>query len=99
MAGTDPDFDLAALRVDTGDVEPVDWQPDVVSASIGAPVIALANRGGRGLRATLGFVSSPAARSAARGDARSPAASSTPLRCRAAPGAGRSSTPKDGCSA
>jgi serine protease Do len=58
VAGSDPDFDLAAVRVDTGDVEPVDWQPDVVGASIGAPVIALANRGGRGLRATLGFVSS-----------------------------------------
>ena len=58
VAGSDPDFDLAALRVDTGDVEPVDWQPDDVGASIGAPVIALANRGGRGLRATLGFVSS-----------------------------------------
>ena len=34
------------------------WEPGAVAASIGAPVIALANRGGRGLRATLGFVSS-----------------------------------------
>ena len=58
VAGSDPDFDLAAVRVDTGDVEPVDWQPGIVEAAIGAPVIALANRGGRGLRATLGFVSS-----------------------------------------
>jgi serine protease Do len=58
VAGSDPDFDLAAVRVDTGDVEPVDWQPEIVVAGIGAPVIALANRGGHGLRATLGFVSS-----------------------------------------
>jgi S1-C subfamily serine protease len=58
VAGSDPDFDLAAVQVETGDVEPVDWQPDAVAASIGAPVVALANRGGRSLRATLGFVSS-----------------------------------------
>lgn len=58
VAGSDPDLDLAAVRVDTGDVEPVDWQPDIVGTGIGAPVIALANRGGRGLRVTLGFVSS-----------------------------------------
>jgi serine protease Do len=58
VAGSDPDLDLAVVRVDTGDVEPVDWQPEVAVAGIGAPVIAFANRGGRGLRATLGFVSS-----------------------------------------
>jgi len=58
VAGTEPDFDLAAVQVDTGDVQPVDWHPEIVGATIGAPVIALANRGGRGLRATLGFVSS-----------------------------------------
>jgi serine protease Do len=58
VAGSDPDFDLAAVRVETGDVEPVQWRPEDVAATIGAPVIALANRGGRGLRATLGFVSS-----------------------------------------
>jgi serine protease Do len=57
VAGSDPDFDLAAVQVDTGDVEPVEWEPDTVVAEIGAPVVALANRGGRGLRATLGFVS------------------------------------------
>jgi serine protease Do len=58
VAGSDPDYDLAVVRVDTGDVEPVAWDPATVGATIGAPVIALANRGGRGLRATLGFVSS-----------------------------------------
>jgi serine protease Do len=58
VAGSDPDFDIAAVRVETGDVQPVDWEPHTVSATIGAPVVALANRGGRGLRATLGFISS-----------------------------------------
>jgi serine protease Do len=57
LAGSDPDFDLAAVQVDTGDVEPPGWEPAAVTAEIGAPVVALANRGGRGLRATLGFVS------------------------------------------
>ena len=58
VAGTDPDYDLAVVRVETGDVEPVEWDPSAVGAAIGTPVVALANRGGRGLRATLGFVSS-----------------------------------------
>jgi serine protease Do len=57
VAGTDPDFDLAAVQVETGEVEPVEWEPAAVAAAIGAPVVALANRSGRGLRATLGFVS------------------------------------------
>ena len=58
VAGADPDLDLAVVRVDTGSIEPVEWDPGAVAAEIGTPVIALANRGGRGLRATLGFVSS-----------------------------------------
>jgi serine protease Do len=58
VAGADPDLDLAVVRVDTGDIEPVEWDPAAFTAEIGAPVVALANRGGRGLRATLGFVSS-----------------------------------------
>jgi S1-C subfamily serine protease len=58
VAGSDADYDLAVVRVETGDVEPVAWDPDAAAATIGAPVVALANRGGRGLRATLGFVSS-----------------------------------------
>jgi serine protease Do len=58
VTGIDPDLDLAIVRVDTGDAEPVEWDSGAVAAEIGAPVVALANRGGRGLRATLGFVSS-----------------------------------------
>src|SRR5215216_3584879 len=57
VAGTDPDLDLAVLAVDTGDAPAVRWEP-AEAPGIGAPVVALANPGGRGLRATLGFVSS-----------------------------------------
>ena len=56
-AGTDPDLDLAVLEVDTGDAPAIRWEPGDRSA-IGTPVVALANPGGRGLRATPGFVSS-----------------------------------------
>jgi serine protease Do len=45
------------LSVDTGDAPAVRWEPGD-ELGIGAPVVALANPGGRGLRATLGFVSS-----------------------------------------
>ena len=71
VAGVDTDNDLAVLAVDTGDAPPVKWEPArrptpattsaagrARAAGIGSPVIALANPGGRGLRATLGFVSS-----------------------------------------
>jgi serine protease Do len=57
VAGVDRDLDLAVLSVDTGDAPAISWEPDGAPA-IGTPVIALANPGGRGLRATLGFVSS-----------------------------------------
>src|SRR5918992_2897481 len=57
VAATDPDLDLAMLEVDTGDSPAIVWEPGDRPA-IGAPVIALANPGGRGLRVTLGFVSS-----------------------------------------
>jgi len=57
VTGTDPTYDLAVVAVDTGDVEPVEFDPTAAEASIGLPVVALANPGGRGLRATLGFVS------------------------------------------
>jgi serine protease Do len=55
----DADLDLAALTVDTGDAPAIDWPDDDgrPAVTIGTPVIALANPGGRGLRATLGFVS------------------------------------------
>lgn len=51
----DHDLDLAVVAVDTGKVEPVQWAP-AEAAAVGAPVVALGNPGGRGLRATLGFV-------------------------------------------
>jgi len=57
VAAADAELDLAVLDVDTGDAEPVTWEPGD-APGIGAPVVALANPGGRGLRATLGFVSS-----------------------------------------
>jgi serine protease Do len=57
VAGVDSDLDLAVLSVDTGDAPAVRWEPGE-TLGIGAPVVALANPGGRGLRATLGFVSS-----------------------------------------
>src|SRR5215211_843318 len=57
VAGSDSDLDLAVLAVDTGDAPAVRWEP-AEAPGIGTPVVALANPGGRGLRATLGFVSS-----------------------------------------
>jgi serine protease Do len=57
VAGVDTDLDLAVLGVDTGDAPAVRWEP-AEAPGIGTPVVALANPGGRGLRATLGFVSS-----------------------------------------
>jgi serine protease Do len=57
LAAADPDLDLAVLEVDTGDAPAVAWEPGD-TPRIGAPVVALANPGGRGLRVTLGFVSS-----------------------------------------
>ena len=56
LAGADRDLDLAVLTADTADAPVIDWQPGEPPA-IGAPVVALANPGGRGLRATIGFVS------------------------------------------
>jgi serine protease Do len=58
VAGADADLDLAAINVDTGDAPAVAWDPERPGAvGIGEPVIALANPGGRGLRATFGQVS------------------------------------------
>jgi serine protease Do len=57
VAGSDPDIDVAVVAVDTGDVEPVAWDPGDGPAT-GAPVFALADPGGRGLRTTFGLVSS-----------------------------------------
>jgi S1-C subfamily serine protease len=57
VAATDLDLDLAVLEADTGDSPAIAWEPDG-RPGLGAPVLALANPGGRGLRVTLGFVSS-----------------------------------------
>jgi S1-C subfamily serine protease len=57
VAATDADLDLAVLEVDTGDSPPIAWEPGE-RPGLGAPVLAVANPGGRGLRVTLGFVSS-----------------------------------------
>jgi serine protease Do len=56
VVGADSDLDLGVVEVDTGGAPAVTWEPGD-APGIGAPVIALANPGGRGLRATLGFVS------------------------------------------
>jgi serine protease Do len=56
-AAADADLDLAVIAVPTGDAPAIAWEP-AEAPGIGAPVVALANPGGRGLRATLGFVSS-----------------------------------------
>jgi serine protease Do len=57
VAGVDTDMGLGVLSVDTGDLPPVAWEP-AAELAIGAAVIAVADPGGRGLRATHGFVSS-----------------------------------------
>ena len=57
LAGVDRELGIAVLEVDTGEVEPLDWAPAGSAPAIGTPVVALSNPGGRGLRATLGFVS------------------------------------------
>jgi serine protease Do len=58
VAGSDPDLDLAVVAVDTADAPPVAWEPEAGAVSLGDPVVALADPGGRGLRVTHGFVSS-----------------------------------------
>jgi serine protease Do len=59
VAGADPDLDLAVIDVDTGDVAPLEWEPEA-SAPLGRAILALANPGGRGLHVTAGTVSSSA---------------------------------------
>jgi serine protease Do len=55
VAGVDADGDLAVIEVDTGDAEPLEPAPE--PPGIGTVVFALADPGGRGLRATVGLVS------------------------------------------
>jgi S1-C subfamily serine protease len=59
VKATDADADVAVIEVDTGDAPALAWG-DGEELAIGTPVIALANPGGRGLRATFGLVSSSA---------------------------------------
>ena len=59
VAGVDPELGLAVLSVPGGDAPAVPWEP-ADAPGIGSAVVALSNPGGRGLRATLGFVSSEA---------------------------------------
>lgn len=56
VTGADPDADVAVIAVDTGEVTPVE-PGDPSALGTGSLVFALANPGGRGLRATPGFVS------------------------------------------
>lgn len=53
----DRELGLAVITAETGGVEALEWHEDSSTVGIGAPVVALANPAGRGLRATLGFVS------------------------------------------
>jgi serine protease Do len=55
VLGHDVDGDIAVIGVETGDLEALEWATDGASG-IGAPVFALSNPGGRGLRVTLGFI-------------------------------------------
>ena len=56
VTGADPDLDVAVIAVDTGDAPAIAWEPGE-PAALHAPVFALANPGGRGLRTTFGMVS------------------------------------------
>ncbi len=55
VTGHDIDGDLAVISVDTAGAPALPWSDG--AASVGLPVFALANPGGRGLRVTFGFVS------------------------------------------
>src|SRR4051812_22459256 len=57
VAGADVDADIAVIAVDTGDAPAIEWA-EQAAPPIGTVVVALADPGGRGLRATLGFVAS-----------------------------------------
>ena len=54
LLGIDPDANITVLEADTGDAPAVEPAPE--RPGLGAPVLALADPGGRGLRVTLGFV-------------------------------------------
>src|SRR3954467_9342399 len=55
VLGADAALDVAGGDGDTGGTAAIEWDAEVVSAlSVGAPVLALANPGGHGLRTTFG---------------------------------------------
>jgi serine protease Do len=55
VLGHDLDGDIAVIGADTGDLSAIEWGTDS-TPGIGAPIFALSNPGGRGLRVTFGFV-------------------------------------------
>jgi serine protease Do len=57
-AGVDVDADLAVIAADTAGASPIAWPERGSALTLGTPVFALANPGGRGLRVTVGLVSS-----------------------------------------
>jgi serine protease Do len=57
ITGIDSALGVAVLAVDTGSIEPLTWA-DGDGPDLGSAVIAVANPGGQGLRATPGFVAS-----------------------------------------
>ncbi len=62
VSGVDEDLDLAVIRVDTGEIEPLTCaQNGADEVAVGRPVLALSNPGGQGLHIAPGFVSSVAA--------------------------------------
>jgi serine protease Do len=60
--GVDLEGDLAVVAADTSGLPAVTWEPWEGPPSLGTPVVALANPGGRGLRASFGFVTGVGAR-------------------------------------
>jgi serine protease Do len=57
VLGSDPDLDVAVVETDTAGLQAVEWDVEAVGRqSVGAPVLALANPGGHGLRTTFGLV-------------------------------------------
>jgi serine protease Do len=53
----DVEGDVAVLEVETGDATPIEWANSSGDIGIGAPIFAVANPGGMGLRVTFGMVS------------------------------------------
>jgi serine protease Do len=56
VVARDIDADIAVIDTDTSGASALPWA-DGTAASLGTPVFALSNPGGRGLRVTFGFVS------------------------------------------